>query len=77
MTAEPCPDKIRTRGRKPHPREFYGRPPAVRSSRALHPLQGGETEEKRKETPPGLPSREEKRRKAKGGRKEGRKETNK
>ena len=44
MTAEPCPDNIRTRGRKAE------------------------------ETPPGLPSREEKRRKAKGGRKETNKE---
>ena len=27
---------------KPHPEEFYGRPPAVRSSRALHPHKGGD-----------------------------------
>ena len=42
--------------KKPHPREFYGRPPAVRSSRALHPLKGGEKEGE--ETPPDLPTGE-------------------
>ncbi len=42
----------RSRGKKPQPREFYGRPPAVRSSRALHPLRG-RGKEQGEETPPG------------------------
>ena len=29
------------KSQKPHPVEFYGQPPAVQSSRALHPLKGG------------------------------------
>ena len=74
MTAEPCPDKIRTRGKKPHPREFYGRPPAVRSSRALHPLKGGEKERSERKPHPASPQGRRKGEKEKGGRKEGRKQ---